>query len=226
MDGIREKIGKPLMEGVGTFLFLLTIQVTVGAGSQSAPFAIGLSLMALVYAGGPISGAHYNPAVSLALMMRGKQSLGEMIMYWIFQIVGGWLGALVGGILGGSFVTFSGEAETIHAFLAEFLFAFMLCFVVLSVATHSAAKDNSYYGAAIGLTVTVGALTVGEHSGGAFNPAVALGLCIASGFSNLMYCIMVALADLLGGAAAAWIYYMVAADQFSDATVGETTPLV
>lgn len=213
----REKVGKGLMELVGTACLLLTIQVSVGMGSAFAPLAIGGVLITIVYAGGPISGAHYNPAISLALLLRGKMTMHHMIVYWIFQIVGGFLGALLGGIMGGgtfSNVGIGSDSTWIQAMLAEIFFTFLLCFVVLGVATHSTVDGNHYYGAAIGLVVMVGAITVGPISGGAFNPAVALGLSIAKGFDNLNYVLCVVIANFIGGAAAAGIFYLVAPDQF------------
>jgi len=231
MDGFRSNFGKGMMELVGTGMLLLTIQLSVGLGASQAPIAIGVVLISLVYAGGPISGAHYNPAVSLAIALRGKLSCQEMLMYWVFQIAGGFGGALLGGIIGGSFVGISvGTGHTgLQAFLAEFVFTFMLCIVVLGVATHSAVSDNSYYGVAIGLVVMSGAITVGPISGGAFNPAVALGLGLAKAdFVHMTYIVVTTIANLAGGAAAAACFYMVAPDQFKamGATAGETTNLI
>mmetsp|Transcript_677 Transcript_677/g.1421 ORF Transcript_677/g.1421 Transcript_677/m.1421 type:complete len:233 (+) Transcript_677:103-801(+) len=231
MDSFRRKFGKPLMELVGTAILLFTIQLAVGSGSKMAPAAIGLALMAAVYAGGPISGAHYNPAISLAVCMRGKQSLNDMLTYWVFQIVGGFVGALLAGVIGGSFAVLSiGSGSTLlQALLAEVAYAFILSFVVLGVATNSQADGNSYFGAAIGLTVTAGAISVGGISGGAFNPAVALGLSFSKGFANLGYSGFVALANLVGGAAAAAVFFLVAPpEEFESigATAGETTGLI
>jgi aquaporin Z len=216
---------------------LFTIQVS--AGKPLAPLAIGGILITLVYAGGPISGGHYNPAVSLAVQLRGKLSLHELILYWLFQLLGGYLGALVGGIVaGGRFgeVTVGKEVSTTQAFLAELVFTFILCLVVLCVATHSKAATiyNSYYGAAIGLVVAAGTVAVGPVSGAAFNPAVVLGLAITK-VHMTGYTITVVVANLLGGVAAAAAFFMVAPGECSSAlnstttrngTVGETTPLV
>mmetsp|Transcript_20630 Transcript_20630/g.24810 ORF Transcript_20630/g.24810 Transcript_20630/m.24810 type:complete len:226 (+) Transcript_20630:122-799(+) len=220
MDSFRRAHGKPVMELTGTALLLLTIQLAVGSGSELAPVAIGIALMTAVYAGGPISGAHYNPAVSLAVYLRGKMELKEMLMYWAFQIVGGCIGALLAGFIGGSYAVcaIGNEATFSQAMVAEICFTFFLCFVVLGTATSSAANGNSYFGASIGLTVTAGAFSVGGISGGAFNPAVALGLTFASnGLSDMGYSSYVALADLIGGAVAAGLYFLVApSSEFSD----------
>lgn len=225
MDGFRKTFGKPLMEAIGTFVLLLTIQLTVDApSSDKAPMAIGIALMVIIYAGAPISGSHFNPAVSLAVMLRGKQEIGEMILYWIFQLLGGTFGAWLGAIISGSYSNIGvGKNFTLlQAFLAEICYAFVLCFVVLGTATHSKASGNGYYGAAIGLTVTAGAVAVGQQSGAAFNPAVALGLSMAKGFASFGYCLGTALADLLGGALAAGAFYMVAPDQFDSSGEYET----
>ena len=81
---------------------------------------------------------------------------------------------------------------------------------------NSASEGNSFYGAAIGLTVTAGAFSVGGISGGAFNPAVALGLSFAKNLSNIGYSGFVSLANLLGGAIAAGVFYVVApAEEFT-----------
>ena len=225
LEDFRRQFGKAIMEAIGTFVLLLTIQLSADApSSDKAPMAIGLALAAIIYAGAPISGAHYNPAVSLAVMLRGKQSIGEMLVYWIFQFLGGTFGAWVGAVISGTYVNISNGAKfALHqALLAEVCFAFILCFVVLGTATHSKASGNGYYGAAIGLTVTAGAVAVGQESGGAFNPAVALGLSVAKGFDSLGYCFCAALADLLGGALAAGAFYVVAPDQFEASGAYET----
>lgn len=206
------------MELVGTAILLMTIQVSVGIGSDLAPLAIGGVLITIVYAGGPISGAHYNPAISLAILLRGEMTLHHMLVYWVSQIVGGCLGALLGGVLDGgvySNVALGSKSTMTQALLAEVIFTFLLCFVVLSVATHSKVGGNYYYGTSIGLVVMVGAITVGPISGGAFNPAVALGLSVAKGFDSMGYVLSVAIANLLGGAAAAGIFFLVAPDQYS-----------
>lgn len=217
LEGFRKTFGKAIMEAIGTFVLLLTIQLSVDAPSaDKAPMAIGLALMVIIYAGAPISGAHYNPAVSLAVMLRGKQQVPEMLLYWLFQLIGGTLGAWLGAFISGTYsnIGVGKEFSVTQAWAAEICYAALLCFVVLGTATHSKTAGNGYYGAAIGLTVTAGAVAVGQQSGGAFNPAVALGLSIAKGFSSFGYCVGTAVADLIGGAVAAFLFYMVAPDQF------------
>jgi aquaporin Z len=241
LQSFRARFGKALMELIGTLMLVLTIQISVGLGDGGAmaPVAIGVVLIALVYTGGPVSGAHYNPSISLAIWLRGKLSLHQMFVYWIFQLGGGAAGALLGGMIGGNFsgVSVGDSYSLTQAFLAEVVFTFLLCFVVLGVATHSQAADNHYYGAAIGLVVAAGAITVGPISGGAFNPAVALGLALGQGFANLGYVLTVVGANLLGAVVAAAAFWMVAPDEFNSfggaaaaaataATAGETTNLV
>ena len=81
MNDFRGKFGKATMELVGTFILVFSIQLAVSCSAgKMAPVSIGLALMAAVYAGGPISGAHYNPAVSLAVFLRGKSTLHAMFV--------------------------------------------------------------------------------------------------------------------------------------------------
>jgi aquaporin Z len=133
--------------------------------------------MVMVFAGGHISGGHFNPAVTLAVWIRGKCHTKDLVPYWIAQI----LAAFVAAYLVGK-IKMAGAAQPLAlaswkpAFVAEFLFTFALCWVVLNVATAKGTAGNSYYGLAIGMTVMVGAFAVGGVSGGAFNPAVATGI--------------------------------------------------
>jgi aquaporin Z len=244
LDQFRTKFGKALMELIGTALLVFTIQIVSAAGKSLllAPVAIGGTLMMIVYAGGPISGGHYNPAVSLAVQLRGNMSWGEMILYWLYQLVGAYLGAVLGGIVAGgggaawTVVTAGTGVSLTRAYLAELIVTFTLCLVMLCVTTHGGARDNSYYGAAIGLVVLVGGITVGPISGGAFNPAVVLGLAVAKSLHLTWYAIGVVLTNLLGGILAAMAFYMVAGpEEFTSTTsmnnhhhrgIGETTPLV
>ena len=162
-------------EAIGTLFLVFTIGAAVRSGNPLAPLAIGAVLMAMVYAGGHVSGAHYNPAVTVAVLVRGRIGLREAVGYWASQIAGGLVAAaLVATVVPagqGEALTLSGPA-IVAAFIAELLVTFALCYVVLNVATSKDHPDNSFYGLAIGFTVAAGAIAVGPISGGAFNPAV------------------------------------------------------
>lgn len=177
---------KHLVEFIGTFFLVFTIGMTVlapGAGDM-APIAIGCALMVMVYAGGHVSGAHYNPAVTLAVFLRGKCPAGDIVPYLAAQIVGATAAsfavkALKTGLVSKAVAMTGPMAPAIlPALLGEFAFTFALVWVVLNVATAKGTSGNSFYGAAIGLTVTAGAYAVGGVSGGVFNPAVAVGACL------------------------------------------------
>lgn len=175
-----------LTEFIGTFFLVLTIALAVGSGTDMAPIAIWVILMVMVYMGGHISGAHYNPAVTLWLLMRGKISINESVMYWISQILWGLVAVAVAYFLGqgragpalGAWVS-SGQAV-----LAEILFTFALVSVVLHTAATKATSGNSYYGLAIWFTVLAAAFAAWGISGGAFNPAVGLGPWLYESFNG------------------------------------------
>lgn len=165
-------------EAIGTLLLVLTVGTVVRNGSPLAPLAIGSVLMAMVYAGGHVSGAHYNPAVTIAAFVRRRIDKRDAVGYFVAQVIGGLIGAqLVGVVVPQTLsapMTLSGHAA-VAAFVAELLFTFALCYVVLNVATSKDHPDNSFYGLAIGFTVAAGAVAVGGISGGVFNPAVLIG---------------------------------------------------
>jgi aquaporin Z len=173
-------MNKYLAEFIGTFFLVLTIGCTVigqGAGPL-APLAIGSALMVMIFAGGHISGGHFNPAVTLGVWLRGKCETKDVAPYMIFQVVGAVLAALVVKFMKGGVAITPLRPATGPALVAEFLFTFALVYVVLNVATAKRTAGNSFYGLAIGFTVLVGAFSVGNISGGAFNPAVAAGISV------------------------------------------------
>jgi aquaporin Z len=204
-----------LMEFIGTFFLVLTVGMTVlepGGAGPLAPLAIGSVLMVMVYAGGHISGGHYNPAVTLAAVGRGATTLQVAVGYWVVQLAAGAVAALVVGYLKGGPAVEPTTFSAGPALVAEFLFTFALCMVVLHTATAKATEGNSYFGLAIGFTVLVGAYAVGPVSGGAFNPAVAVGISVMG--VTLWGAIWIYLvANLLGGAVAAIAYRALHADQ-------------
>ena len=166
-----------LTEFVGTTLFVLSIALVVIANHPMAPLVIGCALMIMVYMGGHISGGHYNPAVSLAAMMRGALPGSDLLGYWAAQVLGAVLaGVLARVITGETFAPAPGVGVSVGvALLVELLYTFALCLVVLNVAVSKKTSGNSYYGLAIGFTIVVAAFAGGGISGGAFNPAVGTG---------------------------------------------------
>ena len=199
-----------IMELVGTFFLVFTIGCTVvgnGAGAL-APLAIGSALMIMVFAGGHISGAHYNPAVTLGVWLRGKCETKDVAGYMISQIAGAALAALAVKYLKAGAAVAPMSLAALPALLAEFLFTFALVFVVLNVATAKSTSGNSFYGLAIGFTVMTGAFAVGNISGGVFNPAVAVGVSMMglSAWTNIWIYLV---ADFAAGAAAALAFRVV-----------------
>jgi aquaporin Z len=166
-----------LTEFIGTFFLVLTIGLTVLGGTPFAPLAIGASLMIMVFMGGHISGAHYNPAVSVACAMRKKLPWSEVAPYDAAQLLGAMAAAFtVYGLLDQTFTLAPAEGfSATRAVVVEGLYTFALALVVLNVATIQKTKGNSFYGLAIGFTIVVAAFAGGPLSGGAFNPAVGFG---------------------------------------------------
>ena len=171
---------KYTVEAIGTFFLVFTVGAAVGSRSPLAPLAIGAALMVMVYAGGHLSGGHYNPAVTLAALVRRRIGLRDAVAYWLSQIGAGLIAALLVRTVidptqtTATATTTLGGSTLLAAFVVELLFTFALAYVVLNVATSKDHPDNSFYGLAIGFTVVAGAIAVGGISGGAFNPAVAL----------------------------------------------------
>jgi aquaporin Z len=204
-------MNKYIAEFIGTFFLVLTIGCT-GIGAPAgviAPLAIGAALMVMVFAGGHISGAHYNPAVTLGVLIRGKLKPVDVVPYWIAQFVAAGAAALLTSqvLRAGAHVT-AVVPKTGPALLAEFLFTFALVYVVLNAATAEGTSGNSFYGLAIGMTVMTGAFAVGDVSGGAFNPAVAVGITLLgiSGWGNIWIYLV---ADLAGAVVAAVIFQFI-----------------
>src|SRR6266478_5603596 len=201
---------KYIAEFIGTFFLILTIGCTVIPGTPGVipPLAIGAVLMVMVYAAGHVSGAHFNPAVTLAVWIRGRCETKDVLPYWGAQVLAGIVAALVAVFLVGKSGTPLEIKGLPEVFVAEFLFTFALAYVVVNAATAKSNAGNSFYGLAIGMTVMVGAFAVGSISGGAFNPAVAVGAAVMKllGFSQIWIHIV---ADLAGGAIAAFTFKIV-----------------
>ena len=204
-------MNKYIAEFIGTFFLVLTIGCT-GIGASAgviAPLAIGAALMVMVFAGGHISGAHYNPAVTLGVLIRGKLKAADVIPYWIAQCVAAAVAAVVVSKILRAGVAVTPIAPKLGpALLAEFLFTFALVYVVLNAATAEGTSGNSFYGLAIGMTVMTGAFAVGDISGGAFNPAVAIGISIL-GISTWNNIWIYLVADFAAGVAAAIVFNLI-----------------
>ena len=204
-------MGRYATEVVGTFFLVFTIGLTAINGTPFAPLAIGSALMVMVYMGGHISGAHYNPAVSVAILIRGKMPARDLLPYVISQLLGAILACLAIRVIAGATFAPAPAADTglVAVLLAEALFTFGLALVVLNVATDEGTEGNSFYGLAIGFTVMVGAFSVGPISGGVFNPAVGTGPIVIDallGEGSLTNLWIYWVGPLLGGVAAAGVF--------------------
>jgi aquaporin Z len=200
---------KLVVEFIGMFFFVFTVGMATnkaGAGPL-APLAIGAVLMVMVFAGGHVSGGHFNPAVSTAVFMRGRMTSTEWVAYMGTQVAAAIVAGLVAREVGGHEAA-APVASAGKMLIVEFLFTFALAWVVLHVATARGTLGNSFYGLAIGFTVVSGAFAVGGISGGAFNPAIAIGAMVTGLFkwSNIWIYLI---ADFLGGAAAAAMFLYV-----------------
>ena len=202
---------KLLTEAIGAFVLLFTIGLTTVQEGVPAPLAIGIALMVVVYAGGHVSGAHYNPAVTISVWLRGALPGREVLPYIGAQLVG----AFVASFMAYKFIGFpihvapSDGVTALKAVTGEAIFSFTLCYVVLNVATAKATANNQYFGLAIGGTVMAGAFAMGGISGGAFNPAVGLmpalfGMFVGGSPTPLAW--VYAVGPVLGGVAAAQVF--------------------
>lgn len=182
-----------IVEFIGTFFLVLVVSMT------GNPIAIGVALTALVYMGGYISGAHYNPAVTLALLLSNKITTGVAVQYMITQFIAGFTAATVFFVIYGSkFIPQSGiNTSMVSVFLVEALFTFLLAFVVLHVAATNKTKGNNYFGLAIGFTLMAAAFAGGPISGGVFNPAVGAGPILFD-FPNISSHITIMIIYMLG----------------------------
>lgn len=193
------------MEFLGTLFLVLAVSLT------GNPMAIGLMLMVMIYVGGHISGAHYNPAVTLAVWMRGKLEAKFIPGYMLAQFLGAFVAAAVYHCftMDTFFPEASEEVSSWKAVFVEALFTFVLCSVVLAVATSDALKGNHIYGMAIGAALMAIAFAGGPLSGGAFNPAVACGPMLYDSFmggASLSSCWIYLVGPFLGGIVSAFVY--------------------
>jgi aquaporin Z len=204
-------MNKYVTEFLGTFFLVLTIGLCVLGRTPMAPLAIGAVLMVMVYMGGHVSGGHYNPAVSLAVLLRGKLDRRDVVPYMVMQVLGAIAAAFtVYVVLGQTFAPTPGNgASPVGALLIEVLYTTALCLVVLHSATAPQTTGNSFYGLAIGFTVAAAAFAGGPISGGAFNPAVGVGPTVVSallGDGSMADLWLYLVGPFIGGGLAAVLY--------------------
>lgn len=202
---MKEKL---ITEFIGTFFLYLIIALSAvsGAAGDFAPLAIGLGLAALIFASGHRSKAHFNPAVTLAFLFTKNQKLKESAAYTLTAIVAVLFAAFSAQLLSPKIP----QAEIIiicpfTAILAEFIFTFILVWVILNVAVSKGTQGNGFYGIAIGFTVASGAYCVGSISGASFNPAVSIGLLI-NNVIDLKTVLLYSLVQLFAGFIAAKLF--------------------
>ncbi|MFO0873531.1 MAG: aquaporin [Phycisphaerales bacterium] len=209
-----------LTEFIGTFFLVLAIGLAVSKAGPFAPVAIGVCLACMVYMGGHVSGAHYNPAVTLGVWLRGKLTSAEVVPYMIAQLLGAVVAAAVvnsslsmgvseavGAAVQAKFAVSPAKgADLLHTLELEAIFTFALVLVVLQTATNPKVEKNSFYGFAIGGVVLVGAYAAGPISGGAFNPAVGVGPALLAGGDALSHCWVYVVGPFIGAILAATVY--------------------
>lgn len=222
---------KYVAEFVGTFMLVLTVGCNVLTGSPTwAVTSIACSLMVSIYALGGVSGANFNPAVSVALCAAKKLPPKDAGIYCVAQVAGGIVAGLVYGATLGNVFNLAPAAGfgVAHAAAAEIIYTFMLCFVVLNVACSKVhAGKNQFYGLAIGFVVIAGGYGAGHISGGCFNPAVAIGIDASSAALGFGWCLIYTVFELIAAVLAAVVFKVVRPEENDDALDGPSgdTPL-
>jgi len=228
----EQKLAEPtllaalLTEFIGTFFLVFTVTLNVAeekaksTGAQ-APLAIGGMLMVMIFAGGHISGGHFNPAVTLAVKLRGKfgQPWRTAFFYMLVQVAGGFVAALLGYACTGRHPAPSVNWTYGAAFVCETCFTFALSYVVLNTATTKSLENNQFYGLAIGFVVVAGAYSSGDVSGAVFNPAVGTGLILVDLFAQgttIQGIWLYWLAPMLGGFLAAFVFHITNKREFAN----------
>jgi len=211
---------KFISEFLGTYYLVLTVGLNVLLGGPCGALSIAASLMCMIYALGDVSGAHFNPAVTCAIVLTGKAPASIIPAYFAAQLSGGLCGAL-------SYVSITGLSASLgpaqgswyDTAMAEIMYTFVLCFVVLNVACQGTAnvfaaggKAQQMYGLAIGFCIVVGGFAIGPISGGSLNPAVSVAIDTSHaihGGKRWLNCVAYSCFEVIGASIAAGLYYVV-----------------
>jgi len=169
----------------------------------------------MIFALGSVSGAHFNPAVTIAIVMSGRDCCSSQHgeQYIALQIFGGILGAFSYAFLenGKTFPLNPGAGHSwFEAGVAETVYTFFLCYIVLCVATVKNPPTSNYFGLVIGACVTTGGYAIGALSGGSLNPAVSIGIStshILNG-GNFWHCLVYSLFEIFGGLIAVGVFHV------------------
>jgi len=208
-------------EFLGTFILVLTVGLNVLGNSPAGAFSIAASLMCMIYALGDVSGANFNPAVTLAILVSKQTDMTpkKAVTYMLAQVAGGIVAALTYTLIygGRSFALGPQPGYKMgQVAVAEIIFTFVLCYVVLTTAVSSKTKSTSMFGLAIGSCVTVGGFAIGSISGGSLNPAVSFGIASQHLLKGGLYnALMYSGFEFFGAAAAASVFGLTHAKQES-----------
>lgn len=214
-------------EFVGTYFLVLTVGLNVIGGSKAPVWSIGSSLMCMIYALGNVSGAHFNPAVTISILLAGRKKIeqGDAFAYIAVQLIAGVCGGLTYGKMtahfGEWFKSFPLDPGAGHGWLeaafAEIAFTFLLAYVVLSVATVEKGLSE-YFGLAIGACVIAGGYAIGAVSGGSLNPAVSVGISSSHilGGGHFWHCLVYSLFEIIGGCLAAAVFGITHASEYQE----------
>jgi len=211
---------KACSEFLGTFFLVLTVGLNVLGKSPAPVWSIAASLMCMIYALGNCSGAHFNPAVTLAIVASGRSKcpITDAALYMVVQIIAGICAAFTytGMHHGATFALGPGKDFGYgHAAVAEVVFTFVLCFVVLSVATVKEASPWAF-GFAIASCVTAGGYAIGAVSGGSLNPAVSFGIATSNTIEGGLFyqCLIYTGFEFAGAVLAACVFRAVRPSEY------------
>lgn len=212
-----------VLMGCGSAVFAGSVADTVGAGvgTLGVALAFGLSVVAMAYTIGGISGCHINPAITLGMTLSGRMPVKEALMYMLFQVIGAFIGsailfALVStGAHEGPTMTGSnsfGEGEALQAFIAEAVFTFIFVLVVLGSTDEKRGAGN-LAGLAIGLTLVLIHIVCIPITGTSVNPARSIAPAVFEGGQALSQLWLFIVAPFLGAALSALVWKALAKDK-------------